>query len=173
MATLPTNEFRSETLSETITSSEILLPSQTLRRGQFECERAQGQLAAAERASLSEVDLLLDAVICDGRFLAVLQEKPREVADALGCSISEEGARAISAAALSELLEHLYRAKFANLTSKDENKLAFPEAVVPFIAVGIVVVSIAIVLIVVITWTITRDRRGQAKDKSPNRELKM
>ena len=161
MTTLLAHEFRPET------PPEILPPHES------GCERAQDKLAIINDASLSEVDSLLDAVICDGRFLAVLQERPREVAAALACRISDEGVREVSVTPLSGLLDHLYRAKFGKLNSKEENALAFPEAVVPFIAVGIVVVSICIVLIVVITWTITRDRRGQAKDKSPNRDSKL
>jgi len=125
-----------------------------------------------EEEILSETDLLLDAAICDGRFLALLREQPHEVAVALGRTISDQGARQLASTPLRDSLDHLYRAKFGK-RSKNESELAFPEAVVPFIAVGIVVVSIAIVLIVVVPWTITRDRRGKANDKSANRELKL
>lgn len=146
-------------------------PSEIVTQPQAACDSTQTLLS--NRTNLSEVDSLVEAAICDGRFLAVLQDHPCQVAEVLECRISGDGAHELSVTPLRDLLDHLYRAKFGERKSNDQNKLAFPEAVVPFIAVGIVVVSIAIVLIVVVTWTITRDRRGKANDKSANRDLKL
>lgn len=146
-------------------SSEIVTPNRAQSAPLQDTVMPEGEI-------LSETDLLVDAAICDGRFLAILREQPREVAVALGRTISDQGAHQLAITPLRDSLNQLYRAKFGK-RSKNESELAFPEAVVPFIAVGIVVVSIAIVLIVVVTWTITRDRRGKANDRSANRELKM
>ena len=120
--------------------------------------------------SLSETQVFLDKVVCDGRYLDDFGERPEAVAQYLCIQISPAVVEEVSNTPREQLFVKLFEAKFAL------QRPFRPQSAAPALAIGIVIVVGAIVIIIGITIvTVIRRNRASAaiKDFSPHKDMKL
>jgi len=120
--------------------------------------------------ALSETQVFLDKVVCDGRYLDDFNHRPDAVAQCLCIQISPAVVDEVSNVPRDQLFANLFEAKFAL------QRPYRPSAAAPALAIGIVIVVGAIVIIIAITivTVIRRDRTGATiRDLSPYKDTKL
>ena len=106
-----------------------------------------------------EAAAFLDAVVCDGRYVFDVSERPIEVAQALDLDITPAAAEQVASRPLEQLAPALWESKFL---AHDPNQMNSPAFVVLVTPVG-PAIAIGVVIGVVVGVVVVRSKAKSAK----------